>query len=415
MASKRTKRAVKWAAAIKKRKAHIARARSHGVLPSGGSSLGGGYRITGKARLPNPKKKSAKAPSAAQLRARANFIKMVKERARLRAAGKLPPTTRKVKAAKVKRKVGKPSPAQLAARAKFVAMVRAKAAKKNGRGFSTAPPSWVRGTKKKATKRKAKNPAILRLTEAQAKAYGGKIKGLSAPARTARTRSISSSPRKKATKKFKKVGIFGGSGFLGLGKSIQTIKRNPSLVAKIRKLIAGSGKRKPAKVGTRRTQRGRHTAAPVGYRRTQRGKRNPAPASVFSEFRGKSVTRKTKVKAASGTPSTLAQLGKLRELKLRGKVLKFRAGHLAADGRKKLHIVGIKAKHRNNPGGEVDYGEIISVTYEADKPHVETGVFNYVHRFGEDGGTRPHLVVDPEGYMKVEGGSYKISADGIID
>src|SRR5882672_5541626 len=218
--------------------------------------------------------------SAAQLKARAAFTKMVKERARLRAAGKLPPMQRKTKAAKVKHKAGKPSPAQLAARKKFVAMVRAKAAAKkktNSRGFSTEPPSWTKNPKKKkpatrknflglsysgpgkkrtkkightgkrgsgflsvsartkwgmkrktkrATKKLGKlfNPAILRLTEAQAKAYGGKIKGLGAPTQTTRTRSVSSAPRRKATKKFKKVGVFGGSGFLGLGRSIQRIK-----------------------------------------------------------------------------------------------------------------------------------------------------------------------------------------------
>lgn len=339
---------------------------------------------------------ATKKPSPAQLRARAAFVKMVKERARLRAAGKLAPVKRKTKAAKVRRVAGKPSPAQLAARAKFAAMSRAKA----------------KG--KKAAKGK-KNPGIIKMSEAEFSKFSSKIKGVGSAPKITRTRSASPSKR-KAGKRFKKVGVFGGGGFLGLGKSIQTIKRNPGLVAKIKKLIAGSGKKKKvAKVGTRRTQRGRHTAAPVGYRRTQRGRKlNPAPANVFSEFRGKDVTRRTKVKAASGTPSTLAQLGKLRELRLRGKTLKFRAGHLAADGRKKLHVVGVKAKHRGNPG-EVDYGEIISVTYEADKPHVEEGVFNYIHRFGEDGGTRPHLVVDPEGFMKIEGGSYKISADGIID
>ncbi len=60
-------------------------------------------------------------------------------------------------------------------------------------------------------------------------------------------------------------------------------------------------------------------------------------------------------------------------------------------------------------------GEVHSVTYRSDKPHIETGTFDYVHKFGEDGGKRPHLIVDEYGYPFFEGGSYKIDADGIIN
>lgn len=406
---------------------------------------------------------ATKKPSAAQLRARANFIKMVKERARLRAAGQLPPTApRKAKAAKKKRVSAPPSPAQLAARAKFVAMVKAKSkgTKKNKRLFPRSKPlpgarplvsppgrasalkidkqlraqqAWDKAAKKKNPRKR--NPAILRLTEAQAKAYGSKIKGLSSPApvRQAAQTSIRRAvpvARKSATKRkktFKKVGIFGGSGFLGLGRSVQRIKRNSK-----KKNGRGFGTSGPSWMSSRskvkRFARSRKGASKVkgffGIKTKTRSRQgsavfdrfNPAPAKVFSEFRGKEVARSKKVSAATGTPSTLAELGKLKELKLRGKTLKFRAGHLAADGRKKLHIVGVKLKYRGNPeGAEIDAGEIISVTYEADKGHIEPGVFNYVHKFGEDGGVRPHLVVDPEGYAKIEGGSYTINADGIID
>ena len=142
---------------------------------------------------------------------------------------------------------------------------------------------------------------------------------------------------------------------------------------------------------------------------------NPSPANVFSEFRGKGATTKTKATAATGTPRVLAKLGTLQELHVRGKRLNFGgSAALAADGRKKLHITGARFA-KPNPPGEVDYGEILSVVYRADKPHIETGVFDYKHHFGEDGGRRPHLIVDAEGYPKIEGGDYKIDADGIID
>lgn len=144
---------------------------------------------------------------------------------------------------------------------------------------------------------------------------------------------------------------------------------------------------------------------------------NPRASEVYNQFRGKEVTRKTRVTAASGTPSPLAKLGGLVELKIRGRVLRFNQSRvaLAADSRKRLHITGARFQVRGNPEGEVDMGEVLSVTYRADKPHIEEGVFNYVHKFGEEGGTRPHLIIDEEGYPKLEGGSYGITEDGIID
>lgn len=145
-------------------------------------------------------------------------------------------------------------------------------------------------------------------------------------------------------------------------------------------------------------------------RRKSRSIFNPSPASVFSEFRGKDATTKTKVKAASGTPKVLAKLGSLQELHLRGKKLHFGNGaSLAADGKKRLHIVGTKFA-APNPPGEVDYGEILSVTYRSDKPHIETGIIDYVHKFESP---RPCLVVDEEGYGIIEGGGYDITDAGI--
>jgi len=290
--------------------------------------------------------------------------------------------------------------------------------------------------------------------------------GLTAPART--RAAATSRPRTKKGKTFKKPGIFGGSGFLGLGKSVQKISRNPGLLSAIKSLVTGGRKKKTAAVGYRKTQRGKYRptkymekaslshgrpqlhfatnpaskhrkrSAPRSRKvlaahyktgllerkgspgslkklyKTVRRSYNPAPAKVFSEFRGKEVTRRTNVKAAIGTPATLAELGRLKELKLRGRTLKFRTGKLAADGRKRLHIVGVKMQYRGNPSGsEIDCGEILAVTYQADKDHIEKGVFNYVHSFGEGGTTRPHLIIDPEGYPKIEGGGYSITEDGI--
>lgn len=382
---------------------------------------------------------ATKKPSPAQLAARKRFAEMAKSGAfkRKARAGRKRPVS---KAASGKSRVTRaPSPAQLKARAEFAAAARARS---------------------KASKAgKKKNP--IRLTEAEARRYSGKIKGLSTPTRTRATT--------KRRKKFKKVGVFGGSGFLGLGRSTKRISANPrgqhlpGLPAKYQHMyediLASSGskriaaattkkafergnpslfaklfgrKRKAAKVGYRKTQVGRRKVAPVGYRKTQRGKRrpttymqrmsakrgrsrllNPAPAEVFKEFRGKDVRSKSKSIGHGTGHITVAQLGQLRELKLVGKKLEFGGkALLCADGRKKLHIAGVRFKA---PGQESDMGEVRSVTYRSDKPHIETGVLDYVHKFGEEGGKCPKLIIDTEGYPYFEGGSYTIDADGIIN
>lgn len=154
---------------------------------------------------------------------------------------------------------------------------------------------------------------------------------------------------------------------------------------------------------------------PCKNRRT----RNSAK-EVFEEFRGKPVRSSKLYKAAEGTPKDVGVLGGLQEFKLRGgHFLRFDQSKvkLAADGRKKLHILGARMKVRGaTPGDEHDAGEVMHVVYVADKPHIDGGVVTeYVHKFGEEGGVLPHLVIDREGYPKLEGGSYRITEDGIID
>jgi hypothetical protein len=368
---------------------------------------------------------TSKKPSAAQIRARKLFAERVKAGAFKRRAS----SAKKAAPAKKRTVKAAPSPAQLRARKKFVAMVRARAAAKkkpnsphrperrigairkntvvcrgrkaikvNSRGFSTRPPSWVSSktlVRKKRTKR-SRNP------------LGGHLPGLP----------------EKYQRMYEHILASSGSKRIAAATVHKELSRqNPSLFSRL------FGKAE-AKVGYRKTQRGRSTKlAKVGYRKTQRGthrptsymemrslKHNPKVDSVFSEFRGKDVSRASKLSAATGTPSTLAELGRLKGLKLRGRTLRFNSGRLAADSRKKLHVVGVKMKYRGNPNGsEIDVGEILSVTYQADKPHIEKGVFKYVHKFGEEGGVRPHLIIDAEGYPKIEGGSYGITSDGIID
>jgi hypothetical protein len=225
-----------------------------------------------------------------------------------------------------------------------------------------------------------------------------------------------SNPRRGTTSFYREKGGLREEGKYISGKGAKYTRRSSKREARERRILKakGYGKHGLLKSYTRKrgysSAPGRLAGPPLGTRLP-----NPSPASVFSEFRGKNATTKTKATAARGTPAVLAKLGGLQELHVRGKRLRFNGrASLAADGRKKLHIVGAKFA-RPNPPGEVDYGEILSVVYRADKPHIEAGTYDYKHHFGEDGGRKPHLVVDEEGYPIIEGGSYRITEDGIID
>jgi hypothetical protein len=119
-------------------------------------------------------------------------------------------------------------------------------------------------------------------------------------------------------------------------------------------------------------------------------------------------------------PSTLAQLGKLKELKLRGgRRVKFpRRARLAADGRGKLYITGArfqKVRGVRNPDEVAVVDEIVEVVYETTKEHLDGVPVEYVHKFGEEGGVPPVLEIDSEGFPLIEGGSYQIGSPGIID
>jgi hypothetical protein len=332
---------------------------------------------------------------------------------------------------------------------------------------------WPAGEVTARVKRRG-NPGVIRFTEAEAKRYSAKIKGMPATSSGHRTPA-----RKAPAKKRGPLAGLGRSVVRGLGmmqNGSRGLKRSKRRASKaLKSFVYGKGNAKTLHrestrvIGAQSRGRGRRKPNPLwrSFEPTMRGRRtpghleisygkgrkarkraaakgikgyfsggldrsvmrgslirqgkaksklpNPSPSSVFSEFRGKDATTKTTARAANGTPKVLAKLGQLREFRLRGKTVKFGGGaSLAADGRKKLHVVGVQMK-RPNPPGEVDYGEVLRVTYRADKPHIEEGTFDYVHKFGEEGGRRPHLIVDEEGFPKLEGGSYKIDEDGIID
>ena len=72
---------------------------------------------------------------------------------------------------------------------------------------------------------------------------------------------------------------------------------------------------------------------------------------------------------------------------------------------------------KKNPGDRmVDLGEVKTIEYEAVKTHLgDSKPVRYYHHFGEEGGERPHALVNEEGLIIFSGGDYYIRPEGIRD
>jgi len=73
-----------------------------------------------------------------------------------------------------------------------------------------------------------------------------------------------------------------------------------------------------------------------------------------------------------------------------------------------------RAKVPRTPKALAELGELESVVYSTDKNG--DGFSNYEHEFGEEGGEKPLLAVDPENKkLHVVGGDYTVEDRGIVD
>ena len=158
-------------------------------------------------------------------------------------------------------------------------------------------------------------------------------------------------------------------------------------------------------------------------------KKNPAKveSASYEAFQGRKPTKVLELECPEGCPKHPYALGKLFELRLRGKPnINFRREvtgktfYLVADEQnKQIWIVGGKIADPDNSikkGYSEPYAEITHVVYETRKNHLDdkkqTG---YIHRFGEDGGEEPTLAFDKDGFGIIAGGSYEITPLGIAD
>jgi len=149
--------------------------------------------------------------------------------------------------------------------------------------------------------------------------------------------------------------------------------------------------------------------------------KNPSVNELAQTFQGKVSGAVSEYKAANAAPSDLARIGKLVFLKLRDVRRQIAApgAMVAVDTKGKLWLTSTRAPMFNNkakPGTVNDFGEVEKICYLTAKAHVGNGeLTEYVHEFGEDGGARPHLLVDAEGMPILQGGAYRIEKAGIVN
>ncbi len=181
--------------------------------------------------------------------------------------------------------------------------------------------------------------------------------------------------------------------------------------------------------------RGRFPGIKRGKGKLENGKWKSAnpndAAAMYETFQGKAATGATEVKEPAEPDAELAQLGELRGLlsSVRGHgdlELKFSHGDavkLASNAQgTQLYFIGgdqsIELRGLPVDAGKryVDLGEAKDITYRAAKAHSDFQASDWVHEFGEEGGTRPRLTYDRERQrLELAGGSYHVDAPGIIN
>lgn len=145
---------------------------------------------------------------------------------------------------------------------------------------------------------------------------------------------------------------------------------------------------------------------------------NPSVTTLSKTFQGQANGDINEYYASDAAPKNLARAGKLVFLKVAGRSLRLPGAMVAIAPNNKLWITGKQALFttKAKSGEGLDMGEVSHICYETAKAHIEGGKrVEYVHEFGEDGGRRPHLIIDHEGMPILRGGDYTIKAEGIVN
>lgn len=153
-------------------------------------------------------------------------------------------------------------------------------------------------------------------------------------------------------------------------------------------------------------------------------KLNPTVREMSQRFQGKATGAVKEYFASDHAPRLdFSRAGKFIFLKLENssKQLRIPGAVVTIDPKtEKLWIAGNRAplfnRHAAAKGDLLDHGPVTHICYLTAKAHIGNGkTFEYVHPFGEEGGTLPHLCVDYEGMPVLRGGSYRIKQAGIVD
>jgi len=149
-------------------------------------------------------------------------------------------------------------------------------------------------------------------------------------------------------------------------------------------------------------------------------RRNPGASKVRQireTFTGRPSNRTANKYAPDGTPAELAKLGNLVSIKTeKGLIVPAGAGSvwLCSDSKGRFHICTDGSRLIDGPARS--FGQILKIEYEAVKPHLG---FNkptiFYHKLAEEGGRHPELITDGKGGLKIKGGSYYLTAEGIRD
>jgi hypothetical protein len=180
---------------------------------------------------------------------------------------------------------------------------------------------------------------------------------------------------------------------------------------------------------------------PAHGRMKTRKRRNPdgAPAQIetlFEDFQGRPVEGYDLAEAPEWTPNDVAVLGGLAKLHLKGgEKVEFDPTQvlLCADKNGELIIVGARFDFTGElpdgpgtyevieapayfPSDAVLIDEITKIEYDTHKDHIGDGEeYRFVHKFGEEGGERPFLALDADGFPMIIGGDWYITREGIRD
>ena len=333
----------------------------------------------------------------------------------------------------------KPSAAQLRARKKFVAMVRARAkaakAKKKAAKKVTAKrkPAVKRAVKRTTKKRPrvtvtVKNPlsadqaaAIRQFAKANGRnwkselrylwetgAYGRAILGGAEPALLQQVRN-SLGPAWLKNYKVSKPNPRRGTRKLTASRRASEKFLRTMTNRKSAKALSAAEKREA--IRELRSKRKANGGATLARKRRQ-------------EFVGRPSKKTLSMYApkGSGASGTVVAMGKLKKLHIKGRTpLDFKGSALLAHNPKtdQMYILGrnYSLKHlRKNPSsaGLENLGQVTRIEYEATKTHLgDKAPVTYYHKLGEEGGSLPNALINEEGLLILEGGSYYIRPEGI--